>query len=147
MKIQFTSNLLVIVSVILASFVFSGCDKDKEEKKEITTEQLSALLKQGTWEITYYFDQEDETSDYTSYTFFFKDGVVDVISPSQALTGSWSISRNDNTSKLMLNFATQTLLDELTDDWEIFEYSDVRMKLRDQSGGNNEIDYLTFDKI
>jgi hypothetical protein len=56
------------------------------------------------------------------------------------------IVSNDSISDLdfTLAFSSPAQFFELSDDWEIIEKSTTLIKLKDVSGGNGGIDYLTF---
>jgi len=58
------------------------------------------------------------------------------------------IVSNDSISDLDFNidFSSPAQFFELSDDWEIIEKSTTVIKLKDVSGGNGGIDYLTFTK-
>jgi hypothetical protein len=72
---------------------------------------------------------------------------VQAVSPANTVEGTWSTRRSSNgSSKLVLNFAAGEPFEELNDDWDITETSNTLIKLRDVSGGNGEIDYLTLEK-
>lgn len=44
-------------------------------------------------------------------------------------------------------FASPENFSELSDDWDIVSYSDTKIELMDVSGGDGEIDLLTFEKL
>ena len=45
-----------------------------------------------------------------------------------------------------LNFSTPVSFIEISDDWNVIERTDTKIKLQDISGGNGGTDYLTFEK-
>jgi hypothetical protein len=53
---------------------------------------------------------------------------------------------DDSKVKLVLSFATPANFVEISDDWQVIERTDSRIKLQDLSGGNGGTDYLTFEK-
>ncbi|HCK20738.1 MAG TPA: hypothetical protein DHW15_00815 [Bacteroidetes bacterium] len=106
----------------------------------------------GTWKITLYDDSgNNETSDYTSYSFKFEDdGTLKATSGGTTHLGTWSISDDDDSPEdidLNIFFAAPEKLEELTDDWDILEYTSSQIRLRDVSGGSGETDLLTFELI
>lgn len=112
------------------------------------------IVNNGTWRITYYYDTDhEETIDFNGFNFTF--GANNILTASIGTitnTGTWTItdsnSNDDNLSDLDFNisFATPAQFVEITDDWEIIEKSNTVIKLKDVSGGNGGIDYLTFTK-
>ena len=94
----------------------------------------------------YFFDDLDETSNFSGYNFTFNsNGNVSVITNSDTFSGLWDAYVDDNEDTLELSFSALQL-EELEDDWEIIEYTQTQIRLKDVSGGNGETDYLTFTK-
>ncbi|MBF6641121.1 hypothetical protein IVB69_06490 [Flavobacterium sp. J49] len=105
------------------------------------------VLTSGTWYISYYFeDDDDETSDFNGYTFTFNsNGTSTALRNGVTTNGTWSTFVDSGQNKLDLIF-NGINLDEIEDDWRIIEYSNTQIRLKDVSGGDGSIDYLTFTK-
>ena len=105
------------------------------------------VLTSGTWYISYYFDDDDdETSDFNGYTFTFNtNGNSTAVLSGVTTNGTWSTFVDSGQNKLDLIFDGIDL-DEIEDDWRIIEYSNTQIRLKDVSGGDGSIDYLTFTK-
>jgi major membrane immunogen (membrane-anchored lipoprotein) len=131
-------NLLLLASLIQ----LSSCKKDDNNSPSI-----GSTLQTGTWKVSYFNDSgNDETNDFTNYTFqFSSNGVVTATINSSSNTGTWSNSNDDSQDKLNLLFSAVPL-DELNSDWHILEQNSNTIKLEDVSGGNGGTDYLTFSK-
>ncbi len=108
---------------------------------------LVAALTTGDWYITYFFDDEDETSDFADYVFNFStDGTGTADNGTQVTNGIWDTSAGDETDlELNLNFGNGTPLDELADDWDVLEVTQDIIRLKDVSGDGSE-DFLTFER-
>jgi len=107
---------------------------------------LSSIIVDGTWYVSYFFDDTDETSDYIGYNFTFNgSGVATAIKNTTTINGSWSNYMDSGEEKLEFSFDGITL-DELEDDWEVVEYSTTQIRLKDVSGGNGGTDYLYLTK-
>jgi hypothetical protein len=120
-------------------------DNDDSNNTDISSNFIS-LLESGTWRVTYFFDDLDETSNFSGYNFTFNsNGNVSVITNSDTFSGSWDAYVDDNEDTFELSFSALQL-EELEDDWEIIEYTQTQIRLKDVSGGNGETDYLTFTK-
>jgi hypothetical protein len=106
---------------------------------------LSSVLVDGSWTVSSYLeDGNDQTNDYTAFTFSFAaDGSVAAIGGS-ITNGTWSAQNGDN--KLVLDFGATIPLDEFNDDWDVIAVSDAQIELRDVSGGDGTIDTLIFTK-
>ena len=142
------------IALLSMGFIIS-CSKDNETKVEekITAADMSkikAVVESGDWRITNYSDVDnDETTNYVGYTFTFNsDGILGATNGNIAVSGAWSMTSSD-VDELDFNifFTSPAIFEELADDWEIEKYSSVKIELKDVSGGDGTIDYLTFEKI
>ena len=107
---------------------------------------LSSIIVEGTWYVSYFFDDTDETSDYAGYNFTFNvSGTVTVVNNTTIINGSWSNYIDSGDEKLEFSF-DGSVLDELEDDWEVTEYSATQIRLKDVSGGGSGTDYLYLTK-
>lgn len=141
---------------ILFIILISSCsnDKDKTSPKEDFATDLITTLRNGNWRITYYFDTDhEETDNFNGYNFTF--GAGDFFTVSNGTndgSGNWGVidnNSNDNTIsdlRFYLDISYPIEFQEISDNWEIIEKSSTVIKLRDVSGGNGGIDYLTFTK-
>lgn len=109
---------------------------------------LVNALTSGDWYITYFFDDTDETSDYSDYTLnFVSDNTATATDSNGTTNGSWSSTSGDETTLgLNLNFGNSTPLDELADDWDVLEVTNDIIRLKDISGGDGSEDFLTFER-
>ena len=57
-------------------------------------------------------------------------------------TGQWESEIQNGVRKLKINFSTE-LLSKLNTNWELFEFNNSQIRLRDAS---NSTDYLYFEK-
>lgn len=103
-------------------------------------------LTSGTWHISYYFDDQDQTSQFSGYTFtFLANGTVTGVNGSTTINGTWSTYMDSGTRKLVLNFSGNTL-QNLNEDWKMIEFTTTNIRLKDVSGGNGGTNYLYFTK-
>lgn len=103
------------------------------------------ILVQGSWHISYFFKDEDETGDYVPYNFTFASGGVVTVTGGMGGTGSWSVINDDGEEKVVFTFSIPAL-EELEEDWEIDTYTQNLIKLKHISGGGSEIRQLHFSK-
>ncbi|MEQ5789921.1 hypothetical protein J4E06_02585 [Muricauda sp. NFXS6] len=153
--LRLTAVLLFIISV--------GCENNNDDDMlndisgaEVT--ELTGIAASGSWTITYYFDDKEETDHFNGYTFTFNtDGTLLASNGTTDVNGTWSISdldddgdddSPDDDSDVDFNIAFSTPADfaDLTDDWDIVKYTSVRIELIDESGGNGGTDKLVFEK-
>ncbi|RIV35885.1 hypothetical protein D2V08_04090 [Flagellimonas lutimaris] len=119
--------------------------------------ELNGIATSGAWTIAYYFDTDkEETDHFNGYTFDFNtDGTLVATDGNAEINGTWSITDSDSDddssnddSDVDFNIAFSSPADfaDLTDDWDIVEFTSVRIELIDVSGGNGGTDKLVFEK-
>ena len=107
-----------------------------------TTDTFISVITSGTWSVSYYFDDDNETSDYQEYVFTFNtNNTITVVKNGITFSGTWSFYEDDGVAIFEINF-TDSELSELADDWELLEFSNSLIELKDDD--NDE--YLTFTK-
>ena len=106
-------------------------------------------MEDGEWKVASYIDDgNDQTADYTDFVFDFNaDGTATATDSNGTTNGTWSVIIDDNELNLVLNFGTAFPLEELEDDWDVLDFTDVLVELQDISGGNGGTDSLTFEKL
>lgn len=129
----------------------AACNED-DSTKNSSQEKVVNTISSGTWRITYFYDTDkDETANFTGYNFTFGSSLTATKS-STTYTGTWSVtdsnSNDDTMDDLHFNilFTAPPDFEDLSDDWEILEMTDTKIKLIDVSGGGGGTDYLTFEK-
>lgn len=139
-----TGLLFLTLSILL----IVSCTKSDNPKKD-TVNGVTSMMLNGTWRITSFIDDGDETSNYSGYSFSFAgDNSVTASKEMTVYTGTWSItdsnSKKNKLSDLDFNlfFASPDFLEELSDDWDIAEKSETRIKLVDDNGS----DQLIFER-
>jgi len=109
--------------------------------------ELEGYLTTDSWFITYYFDEVDETSDFCEYELIFNvDGFLIASNGTDNVNGAWSVIADNGIEKLVFDFGSETPFDELNDDWDVINASNLIIELQDVSGGNGETNYLTLDR-
>jgi hypothetical protein len=138
-KFLFTISLLLLIS----------CKRESN----VTQTSVENSLIDSNWSISFYQDSdEDQTSNYQGYIFYFgEDNVLRAEKNGILETGTWSISdsnsSDDSIDGLHLNIVLYgDPLSDLTDEWDIQTYNNKNIKLIDVSGGNGGTDIVIFDK-
>jgi len=107
---------------------------------------LSDVLTSGTWYVSYFYENSDDTYYYNGYTFNFNtNGNSTAIKNGTTINGSWDIHTENTYQKLDLNF-DGSVLDELHEDWKVLEFTATSIRLKHESGGGSENHYLNFTK-
>ncbi len=123
------------VLLYLLLFVFiSSC------KKGGTTDEPTVDLSAGTWRISYFWDVQDKTSNYTGYSFMFLNGGTFMAHGSSTIiTGTWS----QTGTRISINF-TDPAMSDLNGNWLKTELNSSSIKLKDD--GASQDDKLYFVK-
>lgn len=107
---------------------------------------FSSVISSGTWRITYFYDDGDETSDYAGYNFTFNANGTSIATKNlSSINGSW-LTYLDNGNTIFDLLFNGDILDEIEEDWRVVEFSSTVIRLKDSSGGSDDIDYLNFTK-
>jgi hypothetical protein len=144
-----------LIAIFLVTLTMASCRNNVTPNTNTNNPtDVKNIVNNGTWRITYYYDtDQDETNNFNGYNFTF--GANNICTASNGTitnTGTWTItdsnSNDDSLSDLDFNitFGNPAQFVEISDDWEIMEKSNTVIKLKDVSGGNGGIDYLTFTK-
>ena len=97
-------NILKI-GVLAATLFITACTSDSDNdaisnlaQLQADAEELTQTAQSGTWTITNFVDDgEDETSDFAGYDFTFNpDGTLVADNGTTTITGSWSITIDDD---------------------------------------------------
>lgn len=145
--------LYSVVMVLNLSLIVS-CSTNEDDSTNTTVEiqQLESAAEAGTWRITNLVDSgEDETSDFNGYNFSFNtDGSLVATNGSATITGTWSVTRDDDDDDVDFNISfpvpDSNDFDDLNEDWDIVSYSDTIINLIDIDDDSGDTDMLTFER-
>ena len=109
-------------------------------------QNFAAILTNGTWHVSYYFDDKDETLNYKGYNFTFNsNGTIMVVKEKNTIAGNWSTFVNSGQNIFLLKF-DDSKLDDLEDDWKITEFTSTNVRLKNKDASDGATDYLYFTK-
>jgi maltose-binding protein MalE len=122
---------------LYALLLFTVVSCKRESVNNNNTEALS-----GTWRINYYWDQKDETSNFSSYNFMFNSGgqLMAHANSGAVVTGTWS----ETSTKFTINFGSDPVLSDLNSEWLKTERTGTVIKLKDDNPSQD--DQLHFIK-
>lgn len=140
------------ILILITAIVFAACSSDDDSGDANTNEfeQIETTLPQGEWKISTLIDGEsDHTADFQSFIFTFKaDGTVTAQNDLFTENGTWTYDNSSSSSEeLVLQFSETNPFDKINDDWDIVSISNSKIELSDVSGGNGDIELLTFTKL
>ncbi len=121
------------------------CDEDDDNDyndDDVDDTDFRSVIQSGNWIVTRYMEEgEDKTSELSGWTFRFDpDGTATASLGNQTISGTWLTSGDDGIVELDLVFPENTVLDEITEDWDVLNYSDSKIDLTDSG------DILVFEK-
>ena len=132
---------LIMLSLLFSASFTTACHKSGNNN--------ASTLTPGAWKITYFFSQQDETSNYQGYVFDFEsNGGLSASKGVQIWQGAWSAGLDDSQDKLLIAFSggAPSALLELQEDWHIIKMDDGFMHLEHTSGGNGHTEVLHFER-
>ena len=77
---------------------------------------------------------------------FNPNGTIAVTGNSNSFNGNYSITGNNDDTKLNLHFGPDDPWEELNEDWDVIELLDSKITLKHISGGNGGIDDLILQR-
>ncbi|MGL6268643.1 MAG: hypothetical protein ACRC2O_12000 [Chitinophagaceae bacterium] len=129
-------KIIPALTIIILALSLNSCTKDS------TTDPSNTTPPTGQWRIHYYWDEKDETADFSGYIFEFKPGGV--LQASKGLvfvTGTWS----ETSTKFIIDFGTTPVLSEINDDWLKTDKTATLITLKDDNPAQD--DELHFIKL
>lgn len=140
------------ILIVVAMVVFAACSSDDDSGNVNTNEfeNIKTTLPQGEWKVSKLTDgQSDHTAAFETFIFTFKeDGTVMAQNDLYTENGTWAYDNSSSSSEeLVLQFSEQPPFDEINDDWDIVSVTNSKIELSDVSGGNGDIELLTFIKL
>lgn len=112
-------KLILGLSFLVTVITFNACSGFVEQ--DITNfNNVSDVITQGDWKVNTYLNNNlDETSDFSNYTFRFKqDGSLVATTSNQQIGGTWVEDRV--TKQILIRFTNNDpTLDKISDVWSI----------------------------
>lgn len=125
------------------------CDEDDDldfDDDDVDDTELSSVIADHVWVITYYFNEDDQTALYSQWTFTFNnDMTISATSDENNEVGFWNTYGDDGVLEVEIDFDNASeLLDELSEDWKVINFSDDIIQL--ENIDDSEPVYLTLEK-
>jgi hypothetical protein len=138
-------SIVINSNTELETFIDSSID-DCEDSGGGPTPTFLSVLNSGSWHVSYFYKDQDDTAEYTGYNFtFISNGTINVIKNTNNSNGSWLVYTDSGENKIDLSFDNSNL-EELMEDWIITEYTATTIHLKHVSGGGGGSRYLYFSK-
>lgn len=134
-------HIPVFIALLFLTFMMhlTSCSKNNDQ---VADNNSTINDYSGNWKISLFFDNGDETANFSGYIFTFSPtGTITATNGSNSVTGTWS----SGSSKLIIDFGTTVEFEELNDDWLIVEKTANSIKLKDDNPA--QTDRLEFVKL
>ncbi|HBL79412.1 MAG: hypothetical protein CL524_15355 [Aequorivita sp.] len=145
------TKIMKKILILFAIVTFASCSSDDDSGNVNTNEfeNIKTTLPQGEWKVSKLIDgQSDHTMDFESFIFTFNgDGTVKAQNDLLTENGTWAYDNSSSSEELVLQFSEQTPFDEINDDWDIVSVTNSQIELSDISGGDGDVELLTFIKL
>lgn len=97
---------------------------------------LEDIISEGTWHVSYFFRESDQTSDYAPYDFaFHADGTSTTTGEPTVIGGTWVTYDDDGQNHIALVFSSSNL-EELEESWMVIDFTQTLVRMRYESGGS-----------
>jgi hypothetical protein len=119
-------------------------DNGEGDEHNVTT-----FIVEGHWLVAKYDDSgENKTANYAGFSFTFAaDSTVMATNNNETISGTWSEVKDDEMHKLVLDFGTVVPFDAFNGDWNVVEFSETRVELKDMNGGEGSTEVLVFERM
>ena len=134
--------MYVIIAVLSTA---SMCKTDDDNV--VVNQKLATTLGNGSWRITYFFNNQDETGDFDGYSFQFNDdGILIARKNALSMQGSWETEESsDGNSKLYVDFGAGDPLQKLNEDWRLAATSGSKITFEHESV-NGDINTMVLQR-
>ncbi len=131
--------------------VSKNCDEDDDNDHnddDADDTALIATLTNGEWKVSYFFDKKDETLAFENSVFsFIPDGTVLVTTKTSLLVmGKWKSFGDAGFLELELDFGNEPLFDDISEDWDLIESTNLKIKLNRVDKRDGSVSTLIFEK-
>ena len=163
MRTGLFKSVLVVLSISLMSSMCSSDDDDgNSNTNSQQISQVENTVETGTWRVSNFVDSgQDETNDFNGYDFTFSaNGILTATNGTTTYSGTWSVTGDDSDDdssdddgsssnddldfNIFFSVPDTNDFEDLNDDWDILSFTETTINLNDVSGGNGDIDILTF---
>lgn len=148
-------GLPVLFCIFLLTTAGTCCNEDPVATAAVDAAPLISSLKNETYKISYFFDDNaNKTSLFSGYTFTFgPNNVLTAYKEATGYAGSWSVQQSnvvDDNPKNDLDFSIvftgPDQLAVLSTHWEVYERTATRVILREANAAATGMTYVTFEK-
>jgi hypothetical protein len=123
------------------------CDEDDDNDyndDDVDDTELRSVLLNGSWQISYFFDEADKTSQFSQFSFLFTESdSVSATDGVEITNGSWQSGGDSGELKMEIEFDEEHILVVLNEGWEVLEFTENMVRMVTEEDG--ETKELTFE--
>lgn len=136
---------------ILIRNTADDCDEDDDnDHNDDDTDDtgLVTVLTSGVWKITSFVNETDQTAAYKDLSFTFNPNQTAVSNDgTNIINGSWESYGDNGLLELYLNFGEQHPFDEISDEWQVVDYSNTSIELKYVEEDDGSVKTLELKKV
>jgi hypothetical protein len=120
-------------------------DDDTDEENPT----ISSVIVKGFWIVAEYTEGDvEKTQNYDGFQWDFNtEGGVVASNGTDEVNGTWSTLNDSGSDYFVLDFGQTAPFDQFNEDWEIVEFHETKLVLRNVSGGDGSVGKLVFESI
>lgn len=127
-SVENNENLQQVIQTYL-----QDCAPSEPGNPDLVFEEVLAT---GSWYVSYFFRESDQTGDYALYDFtFIADGTSSTTGEPAIIAGTWDTFSEDGQQHIAFVFSSGQL-EELEESWIIDGFSQTTVQMRYESGGS-----------
>ena len=127
------------------------CDEDDDNDyndNDVDDTDFINVLKEGSWKVTYFFEESDQTHAFEGISFTFSaDGTAQALSGSDVVNGTWDSDGDNGHLEVEFDFEQHLPYDKISEDWEIIEFTETKIQMEHKSDDGTHVRLLTFERI
>jgi hypothetical protein len=131
-----------ILAILLSLALFTSCKKEDNGSSSSSgsSTNISSIITSGTWKVSYYHhNSDDNTADFTGYTFTFNSNGTMTAINSDTTNGTWS--KDDSHSEVHFSIGSTAPLSKLTSGWTVISATTTQMVFKDDSSSTEEVHF------
>lgn len=127
--------------------VEDDCDEDDDnDRDDIDPTEFVDVLTSGDWVISLFFDDEDETLEFSGFVFTFAtDGTAIARLGNFEIHGIWSTESDDDELEFSVDFGDTAPFNELKEEWEVVKANDTMIELEEEDDVDERVIFIRPD--
>lgn len=121
-------------------------DNDHNDDDADDTEFVAVILN-GNWQITSFFEGTDQTDSFAGFVFtFHADGNTLATDGVSSIYGIWDTNGDYGFIEFELDLEAENPFDRISEDWQVVEFNSSRIKLQNVNETDQSVTTLVLEK-